>query len=351
MRFLFLGRREPERIAALRDLPGRRGREMCPEDDDVGVRVFLAERAPRLLRHREVGVETIVPIRIFALNRVMHQVAGYDGFLTLRRNPHTVMTRGVAGRRLEPYLVGDAEIRVDQVGHPDFDDRTHRILDRIARVLAVKVRPVVPFGAADQVPRVGECRHPVAVLEHRVPAHVVDVQMRADDAIDVVARVTGLFEVAQERQLQIAPCRVGTNLLIADAGVDDDALALRLDHQRVDAHAELALLVRESWIEPVGFLLDVVAGGVRQEPGAGPWRLALDNPGYLDVADFELVHHDPPASRQLSPNFEDSPSVNVRYEVRYSYSRTNAPNGGNRDGKNSRRKPAEGYRRDRAAAQ
>src|SRR5208337_2709357 len=175
--------------------------------------------------------------------------------------------------------------------------------------------------------------------------------MRADDAIDVVARVTGLFEVAQERQLQIAPCRVGTNLLIADAGVDDDALALRLDHQRVDAHAELALLVRESWIEPVGFLLDVVAGGVRQEPGAGPWRLALDNPGYLDVADFELVHHDPPASRQLSPNFEDSPSVNVRYEVRYSYSRTNAPNGGNRDGKNSRRRPAEGYRRDRAAAQ
>src|SRR5208283_220431 len=81
-----------------------------------------------------------------------------------------------------------------------------------------------------------------------------------------------------------------TNLLVADAGIDDDARALRFDHQRVDAHAELALFVGEGGIEPVGFFQNILAGGVGHDKGARPWRLAFDDPGYLDVADFELVH-------------------------------------------------------------
>src|ERR1700721_2197486 len=75
---------------------------MRPENDDVGVRVFLAERAPRLLCHRAVGIESIVPFRIFALNRMMHQVAGDDRILSLRRNPHAVMAGGGSGGGSSP---------------------------------------------------------------------------------------------------------------------------------------------------------------------------------------------------------------------------------------------------------
>src|SRR5271170_3858664 len=110
------------------------------------------------------------------------------------------------------------------------------------------------------------------------------MQMRAHNAIDLVGRVPCVLQIAEERQLQIAPHRIRSDLVVADTSVDDDALALRLDDERVDAHLQLALLVCESWIEPVRFLLDVLEGGVRQEPGARPWRLALYNSCYLDVA-------------------------------------------------------------------
>src|ERR1035437_2822201 len=292
--------RESERVALLHDLPSRWRGKMRPENDDVGVGVLLAERAPCLLRHRAVGIESDVPFGISALNRMMHQIAGDQASIPFRRNPAAGMSGSVAGRRLEPYFVGDAKVRVDQIGHPNLNNRTHRILDRIAHVLAVELRPVIPLGAAYQVAGVGERRHPLAVLEHRVPPDMVHVQMRADDAIDLVARVTRFSQVAQKRQLQIAPRRVRTNLLVADAGVDDDALTLRLDHQRVDAHAELALFVGEGGIEPVGFLQDILGGGVSHDEGARPWRLALDDAGYLDVADFELVHSDSSISAQLS---------------------------------------------------
>src|ERR1039458_222676 len=289
--------RESERVALLHDFSSRWRGKMRPENDDVGVGVLLAERAPGLLRHRAVGIESVVPFGIPALNRVMHQVAGDYRFLPFRRNPHAVMSGSVAGRRLEPYFVGDAKVRVDQIGHPNLNNRAHRILDRIAHVLAVELRPVIPLGTAYQVAGVGERWHPLAVLEHRVPPDMVHVQMRADDAIDLVARVTRFSQVAQKRQLQIAPRRVRTNLLVADAGIDDDALALRFDHQRVNAPAGLARFVGEGGIEPVGFFQDILAGGVGHDEGARPWRLAFDDPGYLDVADFELVHADPPVSR------------------------------------------------------
>src|SRR5271156_1425679 len=299
---------------------------MRPEHDDVGVRVFLAERAPRLLRHREVGIETVVPFGKFALNRVMHQVTGDHRVLPLRRNSHAVMAGSVAGGRLEAYFIRKAKFLIDQVGNARVDDRPHRVLDRIAHVLAVERREEIPLGAANQVACVRKRRHPLAVLERRVPSDVIDVQMRADNAIDLVGAVSRFFQIAQKRQLEVAPHRVRSDLVVADAGIDDDAFSLRLDDQGMDTHPELALLVGKNRIEPVRFLLDVLGSGVRQYEGARPWRLALDYSGYLDVADIELIHRSILLTfrSQLSPISKDSPSVNIWRELRYSYSRTNA---------------------------
>ncbi len=114
--------------------------------------------------------------------------------------------------------------------------------------------------------------------------------MRADNAIYFVARKSRRLEIFQKRRLQIRPVWIRALLLVADAGIDDDALALRLEHQCVDAHPQLSLLVGKSRVEPVALFLNVLVGSVGQQPGSRPWRLALDDPGNLHVADFELVH-------------------------------------------------------------
>src|ERR1700719_673908 len=95
--------------------------------------------------------------------------------------------------------------------------------------------------------------------------------MRADHAIDLVGAVSRFFQIAQERQLQIAPHRVRSDLVVADAGIDDDALALRLDDERVDAHSELALFVRKNRIEQSASFLTFsgVASGMMKVPGHG----------------------------------------------------------------------------------
>src|SRR6266478_5185184 len=102
--------------------------------------------------------------------------------------------------------------------------------------------------------------------------------MRADNAIDFVARKSRRLEIFQKRRLQIRPVWIRALLLVADAGIDDDALALRLEHQRVNAHPQLSLLVGKSRVEPVALFLNVLVGSVGQQPGSRPWRLALDDP-------------------------------------------------------------------------
>src|SRR5580658_10401064 len=96
----FLSRqRKTEGVVLLRDLAWRRQREMRSEHQHSRVGVTLAELTPRLLCHRPVDVEIVIPLGITALNRMMHQITGDDSVLTLGGDAHCKMTRGVAGRR------------------------------------------------------------------------------------------------------------------------------------------------------------------------------------------------------------------------------------------------------------
>src|SRR5713101_4590908 len=138
--------------------------------------------------------------------------------------------------------------------------------------------------------------------------------MRADNAINFVASKSRRFEIFQKRRLQIRPVWIRALLLVADAGIDYDALALRLEHQRVDAHPQFSFLVGKSRVEPVGFFLNVLVSRVGQQRGARPWRLALDDSGYRDVADIELVHRKASIWSQLNPIMLDSPSRQLERE-------------------------------------
>src|SRR6516225_7792531 len=168
------------------------------------------------------------------------------------------MSGSMSRRGLEPDLVSDSIVRIDQLRVSRIDHRTHRVLNRVARVFVVGLGPVIPLGAAYQVTRIGEGRNPLAVLERGVPSHVIDVEMSTHDDVDIVARVARFLEISEERHLEIAPCRIAAHLVIADAGIDHYALALGFKDQRVDRHPELAFLVTEGRKQPTGLFLDVL---------------------------------------------------------------------------------------------
>ena len=62
----------------------------------------------------------------------------------------------------------------------------------------VVVVPVAPFLLRDQIARVRKRRHPASIDEHRVPADVIDMQMRAQHGVDRFARIAGRREIRQE---------------------------------------------------------------------------------------------------------------------------------------------------------
>jgi hypothetical protein len=97
---------------------------------------------------------------------------------------------------------------------------------------------VVVVGTAEDVFRILEGRHPLAVLEPRVPADVIDVQMGAHHHVDLVGFDAGRLQprqVGSLHQVPLGPMRPG--LVVANAGVDQDTFAA--DGQKPAMDAEL----------------------------------------------------------------------------------------------------------------
>src|SRR4051812_11245479 len=70
---------------------------------------------------------------------------------------------------------------------PGIHDRLDGVIEYgDVRRLDAMVAPILIFGLAEQITRIGEGRHPFAAGEFRVPADVVDMQMRAQHCVDAV---------------------------------------------------------------------------------------------------------------------------------------------------------------------
>jgi hypothetical protein len=65
-------------------------------------------------------------------------------------------------------------------------------------------------------------------------------------------RVNRLGHVVQERAVQLIPGRMLALFVVADAGVDHDAPASRLDDEAVNRQQQSILLVSEVRLEPLG---------------------------------------------------------------------------------------------------
>ena|SRR5215468_11553181 len=88
---------EAERVVLLDNFSRRWSREMSAEYENRLIRVRFAELPARLLCQGPVGVEIVVPFGIAALNWMMHQVAGYDRVLPLRRDSNGKVAWRVTG--------------------------------------------------------------------------------------------------------------------------------------------------------------------------------------------------------------------------------------------------------------
>ena len=254
---------------------------MRAEDLDGPIRVALEERAACPARGLGVDVEVARPGRLGTLHRVMHQVAGDDGVLALRADAHAHVPGRVARRRLQPDLVAQAMIGLDEVREARVEDGPDGVAEDFAVRVVPRRAPVRPLRPAKEIARPGEGRDPAAVDQHRVPADVIDVEMGADDEVERLARETRPREVLEKRTVELVPERVRPGLVVADAGVDDD---------RVHRGEEPSLGVGEARPEPTGMGLEALGRRLPEEEGRRHGSLHLDHAGDPHVADRPGLH-------------------------------------------------------------
>ena len=89
--------------------------EVTADDHDISIRIALKKGEPRLAALVMIVAEAILQPRLGALHRMMHDIAGDDRILGIRRDTHADMPGRVTWRRLQPYLRADLMIACDEV--------------------------------------------------------------------------------------------------------------------------------------------------------------------------------------------------------------------------------------------
>src|SRR5262249_25842702 len=175
-------------------------------------------------------------------------------------------------------------VAVDEVDAVRLDDRQHAVGD----ALVLLVAPVLPLLAGDQIGRAREGRYPAGVHETRVPADVIDVEMRADDDVDLLGPETGGGKAVEEIAAAHVPERRSlTVLVVADAGVDEYGRARGPDDPGLDTRAEISrVLVPEVGPQPPVMARDGTGGRVGQHRRRGERRACdLHDGSERDVAE------------------------------------------------------------------
>ena len=101
------------------------------------------------------------------------------------------MARRVARRRQDAGVIADRIIVAHDLGLLGLDDRQHAVGEGRHRRLGVLLGPVIELALGEHVARVRKGRHPAAVFQPRVPADVIDMQMRAHHVVDVADGKSG----------------------------------------------------------------------------------------------------------------------------------------------------------------
>src|SRR4051812_25742065 len=168
---------------------GRGRREVHREEHNISLGDLAEKATAGLSGHRGVPAEYSRPLGLAALKRVMHEVAG-DHRPSSRRPDVDAAVAGRMTRRWgQPYRVIQGEIVLHKHRLPCFDHREAVHPPHIAVREFAPCRGRLPervLAAVKNIFRIGESRYPAAVDEPRVPATVVEVQVGAEDVVDLV---------------------------------------------------------------------------------------------------------------------------------------------------------------------
>ena len=186
--------------AIANDPAAARAGKMCREDQGP-VAIVVQEVLPRPSCEMRIDAKIRAPVRITELKWRMHQVGTEDRFCSFSPESHDELAGRVPMCRLDIDAFAKAMPVVDQVGLSTFDDRSDTVGNEVT--CSTKAHdtcvgaPILPFPPRYEIARVGKRRHPFSALEPRVPSHVIDVQMRAHDNVDVSRVDAGGFEFLQ----------------------------------------------------------------------------------------------------------------------------------------------------------
>ena len=205
----------------------------------AGMPLTLEHWPARLRGLLGIPVEDRRPVRLAALQRVMHQVADHDRVLSARADVDAAMAGRVARRRREPERVVERKIVVDE---QSLTGRDHRLAVEPPNIAAApgarftalgRFLPGGVFAPVEDVFRLREGRYPFAVAQHRVPAGVVDVQVRAENVVDVLEPQAFRRKTVEPRLFRkIHRRRIA--LVLARAGVDQDRVLARPQQPGMD---------------------------------------------------------------------------------------------------------------------
>src|ERR1700730_15213780 len=283
-----------EPVAIGLDQPGGRMRKMDRQHKSTSSGDLAQEPSARLRRLCTVPVEDRRPIRLAALQGVMHEVSDDDGALSARADIDAAMTRRVAGRWREPQRIVELIIVIHQQCLSGRDHRLTIVPPYVTGGRVATLRRFLPggvFAFMEHVLRLREGRHPAAVTQHGVPAAMVDVQMCAEHIIYVVEFEPGITESVEPRLLwEVHRRRIA--LVLAGAGVHQDRSLRRAhdvclvgDHQASRGRIK-HLRIEFGKISPSG--VRVIGGKHVLWPP--PWSVPLDDAGDGDVADLKGAH-------------------------------------------------------------
>ena len=166
----------------------------------------------------------------------------------------------MAGRGLQRQATAHAVLARHELRLLRLDDGQHRIVVGVdleglgAGPLGLGL-PEVMVGARHHVLGVGKGRHPLAVLQPRVPADMVDVQMGAHHEVDLLgldARLAQTLEILGVQHVEARHAR--PRLVVAAAGIDQDRVLARAQQPGMDrGHQPAALRLVVARRQPMAF--------------------------------------------------------------------------------------------------
>jgi hypothetical protein len=282
-------------VAVGGDQADRGRRKMDRQDQRIGAGDGGKELPPRQRRLLHVPIGLRRPFRFAALDRMVHQIAGNHCALPLREDVDAAMTGRMPRRRRQRDGIVQRIVVVDQQRLAGFDDRQAVVAEYRARrigAFGILLFPDRVFAFVENVFRIRERRHPAAIAQRGVPAGMIDVKMGAEHIIDHLV-------ADAEREQLVAPAflagkieRRRMALVLAGAGVDQDRVTWRPDHEGLignDDHPQrrveyLRLHPRQMMLE------DSFVKGRKEVLRPPPGPFPLDHGINGDVAYPELLH-------------------------------------------------------------